>query len=90
MLVAPSPLRRLPSNHHRLGHLLNPTGPGSEDRDWMRQVWSGIGQWTWNYISRGQAGLTGRPPLEAAIAYERIVCEATRPSHEIMLDYGRP
>jgi hypothetical protein len=25
-----------------LGHLLNPTDPGSDDRDWIRQVWEGI------------------------------------------------
>jgi hypothetical protein len=27
---------------HGLGHLLNPTDPDSEDRDWMRQVWEGL------------------------------------------------
>jgi len=43
-MVASSPFRRLPSNHHGLGHLLNPTDPDSEDRDWMRQVWAGIVQ----------------------------------------------
>lgn len=29
-------------SEHGLGHLLNPTDPDSEDRDWMRQVWEGI------------------------------------------------
>jgi len=29
-------------SEHGLGHLLNPTDPESEDRDWMRQVWEGI------------------------------------------------
>ena len=44
MLVASSPLRRLPSNYHGLGECLNPTDPDSEDRDWMRHVWAGIVQ----------------------------------------------
>jgi hypothetical protein len=29
-------------SEHGLGHLLNPTDPDSDDRDWMRQVWEGI------------------------------------------------
>lgn len=29
-------------SEHGLGHLLNPTDPASDDRDWMRQVWEGI------------------------------------------------
>jgi hypothetical protein len=29
-------------SEHGLGHLLNPTDPGSEDRDWIAQVWDGI------------------------------------------------
>ncbi len=29
-------------SEHGLGHLLNPTVPDSEDRDWMRQLWEGI------------------------------------------------
>ena len=29
-------------SEHGLGHLLNPTDPESENRDWMRQVWEGI------------------------------------------------
>jgi hypothetical protein len=29
-------------SEHGLGHLLNPTDPGSEDRDWIRQLWDGI------------------------------------------------
>jgi hypothetical protein len=29
-------------SEHGLGHLLNPTDPDSEDRDWMRQLWEGI------------------------------------------------
>ncbi|MGB3306362.1 MAG: hypothetical protein WBA63_09285 [Thermomicrobiales bacterium] len=29
-------------SEHGLGHLLNPTDPDSDDRDWMRQVWAGI------------------------------------------------
>lgn len=29
-------------SEHGLGHLLNPTDPDSEDRDWMRQVWEGL------------------------------------------------
>lgn len=31
-------------SEHGLGHLLNPTDPDSDDRDWMRQVWQGIVQ----------------------------------------------
>lgn len=29
-------------SEHGLGHLLNPTNPDSDDRDWMRQVWEWI------------------------------------------------
>jgi hypothetical protein len=29
-------------SEHGLGHLLNPTGPDLNDRDWMRQLWEGI------------------------------------------------
>ncbi len=29
-------------SEHGLGHLLNPTDPDSEDRDWIRQLWDGI------------------------------------------------
>lgn len=29
-------------SEHGLGHLLNPTDPTGEDRDWMRQLWEGI------------------------------------------------
>ncbi len=29
-------------SEHGLGHLLNPTDPDSDDRDWMRQVWEGL------------------------------------------------
>jgi hypothetical protein len=29
-------------SEHGLGHLLNPTDPDSEDRDWMRQVWDAL------------------------------------------------
>jgi hypothetical protein len=29
-------------SEHGLGHLLNPTDAGSDDRDWMHQVWEGI------------------------------------------------
>ncbi len=29
-------------SEHGLGHLLNPTDPDSEDRDWIRQAWQGI------------------------------------------------
>jgi len=29
-------------SEHGLGHLLNPTDPASDDRDWMRQVWEDI------------------------------------------------
>lgn len=29
-------------SEHGLGHLLNPTDPESEDRDWIRQVWEAI------------------------------------------------
>jgi hypothetical protein len=29
-------------SEHGLGHLLNPTDPESDDRDWMRQVWEGL------------------------------------------------
>jgi transposase len=29
-------------SEHGLGHLLNPTDPESEDRDWIRQLWDGI------------------------------------------------
>jgi hypothetical protein len=29
-------------SEHGLGHLLNPTDPDSEDRDWMRQLWEGL------------------------------------------------
>jgi hypothetical protein len=28
-------------SEHGLGHLLNPTDPESEDRDWIRQLWDG-------------------------------------------------
>lgn len=29
-------------SEHGLGHLLNPTDPDSEDREWLRQLWQGI------------------------------------------------
>ncbi len=29
-------------SEHGLGHLLNPTDPDSDDRDWIRQVWDGL------------------------------------------------
>lgn len=29
-------------SEHGLGHLLYPTDPDCEDRDWIRQVWEGI------------------------------------------------
>jgi len=29
-------------SEHGLGHLLNPTDPDGDDRDWMRQLWEGI------------------------------------------------
>ncbi len=29
-------------SEHGLGHLLNPTDPATEDRDWIAQVWHGI------------------------------------------------
>jgi hypothetical protein len=29
-------------SEHGLRHLLNPTAPDSDDRDWLRQVWEGI------------------------------------------------
>lgn len=29
-------------SEHGLGHLLNPTDPASDDRDWIAQVWHGI------------------------------------------------
>jgi hypothetical protein len=29
-------------SEHGLGHLLNPTDPKSDDRDWIRQYWEGI------------------------------------------------
>lgn len=29
-------------SEHGLGHLLNPTDPDSEDRDWIRLIWEGI------------------------------------------------
>jgi hypothetical protein len=29
-------------SEHGLGHLLDPTDPGSDDPTWMRRVWEGI------------------------------------------------
>src|SRR5262249_9041870 len=49
-------------SEHGLGHLLNPTDPDSEDRDWIRQL-SGTGSCMrrWGCPTRGRVGSTGQP-----------------------------
>jgi hypothetical protein len=46
-------------SEHGLGHLLNPTDPESEDRDWIRQIW--------DYIVRKSLGLPAEMPAFAAL-----------------------
>jgi hypothetical protein len=50
-------------SEHGLGHLLNPTDPDSENRDWMGQVWEGLitealgGSYTWpDWLDRPALG----------------------------------
>jgi hypothetical protein len=87
VLVASSPLCRLPSNHHRLGHVLNPTDPDSEDCDRMRRVWAGIVQETlglhfeWPGWLDRLAAIGGRNHMPA---------HRLRSDNESMLDFGRP
>ena len=47
------------NSEHGLGHLLNPTDPDSEDREWIAQVWSNI--------VRKSCGLTTAP-----LGFERL------------------
>lgn len=42
------------ASQHGLGHLLNPTDPASEDRNWINQVWE--------HIIRTETGATADPP----------------------------
>lgn len=52
-------------SEHGLGHLLNPTDPGSADRDWIRQVWEGI-------VRRSLSFATADPPFANVPALGRI------------------
>ena len=52
-------------SEHGLGHLLNPTAPESNDRDWMRQVWDEL-------VRDAQHRLTVPPIWHGRMAASRI------------------
>ena len=66
-------------SEHGLGHLLNPTDPDSDDRDWMRQVWE--------WIVREELGLSSvEPPWLDRPAVSRLTIsspELWRPFDEL-------
>jgi len=49
-------------SEHGLGHLLNPTDPESEDRDWIRQAWLNIVRRSLG-MSTGKMGFEGSPAV---------------------------
>jgi len=59
-------------SEHGLGHLLNPTNPESEDREWIAQVWLGV-------IRRALGLPTNKLPFESSPAVGRISLSSPTP-----------